>query len=137
MSATPKSNAPGASARSLLVPYLWLALFFLVPFLIVLKISLSQTAIAQPPYVPVLDLAAGWQGLQAFVARLTLDGYRLLGLRPALSVSYLKSLQGRRRLDRDPAADRLSDRLRHGARAARGCSRCWSCWWCCRSGPRF
>ena len=39
-----------------LIPYLWLAAFFLVPFLIVLKISLSQTAIAQPPYTPVLDL---------------------------------------------------------------------------------
>jgi putrescine transport system permease protein len=29
-----------------LIPYLWLGAFFLVPFLIVLKISLSQTAIA-------------------------------------------------------------------------------------------
>ncbi len=33
-----------------LVPYLWLGAFFLVPFLIVLKISLSHTAVAQPPY---------------------------------------------------------------------------------------
>jgi hypothetical protein len=30
-------------------PYLWMVLLFLVPFLFVLKISLSQTAIAQPP----------------------------------------------------------------------------------------
>ncbi|TMJ27269.1 MAG: ABC transporter permease, partial [Alphaproteobacteria bacterium] len=29
------------------IPYLWLTAFFLVPFLIVLKISLSETAIAQ------------------------------------------------------------------------------------------
>ena len=36
-----------------------MALFFLVPFVFVLKISLSQTAIAQPPYLPVFDLAAG------------------------------------------------------------------------------
>ena len=41
----------------ILVPALWLAVFFLVPCLMVLKISLSQTVIAQPPYVPVLDLA--------------------------------------------------------------------------------
>ena len=34
---------------SLLAPYAWLIAFFLVPFLIVLKISLSQSAIAQPP----------------------------------------------------------------------------------------
>ena len=37
------------------IPYVWLLAFFLVPFLIVLKMSLSQTTIAQPPYTPVLD----------------------------------------------------------------------------------
>ena len=49
---------------AILVPYVWLVAFFLLPFLIVLKISFSQTAIAQPPYVPVLDLAAGWEGVK-------------------------------------------------------------------------
>ena len=38
-----------------IAPYLWMALFFLVPFGFVLKISLSQTAIAQPPYLPLFD----------------------------------------------------------------------------------
>jgi putrescine transport system permease protein len=75
------------------VPYLWLALFFLAPFVIVFKISLSQTVVAQPPYVPVLDLAAGWQGLEAFWARLTLEGYRLLVSDPIYLLSYLKSLE--------------------------------------------
>jgi len=56
-----------------LVPYLWLIVFFLVPFLIVMKISLSQTAIAQPPYTPVFDPAAGWEGLKAFVAGLSFE----------------------------------------------------------------
>ncbi len=77
----------------LLLPYAWLALFFLVPFLIVLKISLAQTAIAQPPYVPVLDLSAGWQGVQSFIAGLTLDGYRLIASDPIYLTSYLKSLK--------------------------------------------
>jgi putrescine transport system permease protein len=77
----------------LLLPYLWLAAFFLAPFVIVFKISLSQTAVAQPPYLPVLDLAAGWAGLQDFVARLTADGYRLLASDPIYLLSYLKSLQ--------------------------------------------
>jgi len=45
------------------LPYAWLIAFFLVPFLIVLKISLSQTAIAQPPYTPTFDLIAGWHGI--------------------------------------------------------------------------
>jgi putrescine transport system permease protein len=37
------------------VPFLWLGLFFLVPFFIVLKISLSDPLTAQPPYTPVFD----------------------------------------------------------------------------------
>jgi putrescine transport system permease protein len=38
----------------ILIPYVWLALFFLIPFLIVLKISFAELAIAQPPYSPLL-----------------------------------------------------------------------------------
>ena len=36
-------------------PYLWLGLFFLVPFVLVLKISLSESILAQPPYGPLWD----------------------------------------------------------------------------------
>jgi putrescine transport system permease protein len=75
-----------------LAPYLWLIAFFLVPFLIVLKISLSQTAIAQPPYLPVLDLAAGWQGVKDFVAGLSLDNYATLASDDLYFFSYLRSL---------------------------------------------
>ena len=75
------------------IPYLWLLAFFLVPFLIVLKISLSQTAIAQPPYVPVFDLAAGWPGLQAFFAALSFDNYVLIGSDPLYLLSYVKSVE--------------------------------------------
>jgi putrescine transport system permease protein len=56
-------------------PYVWLIALFLLPFLIVVKISLSETAIAQPPYLPVLDVAAGWQGLRDFVAGLSFANY--------------------------------------------------------------
>jgi putrescine transport system permease protein len=75
------------------LPIAWLVAFFLVPFGIVVKISLSQTAIAQPPYVPVLDLAAGWEGLKAFVAGLTLDNYAILVSDQLYILSYLKSLE--------------------------------------------
>src|SRR6201747_3225486 len=61
-----------------IAPYLWMVLFFLVPFGFVLKISLSQTAIAQPPYLPVFDLALGWAGIKAAAAELSLDNFRLL-----------------------------------------------------------
>ena len=74
----PSAHSTAARAPIVLLPYLWLILFFLVPFLIVLKISLSQTAIAQPPYTPVFDLAAGWQGLKAFIGALAIDNYSFI-----------------------------------------------------------
>jgi putrescine transport system permease protein len=76
-----------------LLPYLWLVVFFLLPFVIVLKISLSQTALAQPPYVPVFDIAAGWAGLIEFVRELSADSFRLLSSDLIYLLSYLKSLQ--------------------------------------------
>src|ERR1700722_6648723 len=92
-----KSVLPGArigGARVVvLIPYLWLIFFFLVPFLIVVKISLSQTAVAQPPYTPVLDLFAGWPGLKAFFAALSLDNFRLLASDPLYLLSYVKSVE--------------------------------------------
>jgi len=39
---------------AVLPPYAWLALFFLVPFLIVLKISLADQALGIPPYTPLI-----------------------------------------------------------------------------------
>jgi putrescine transport system permease protein len=65
---------------------------FVVPCLIVLKISLSQTVIAQPPYAPVLDLAEGWQGVKDFVSGLTLEGYKILVSDTIYIRSYLRSL---------------------------------------------
>jgi putrescine transport system permease protein len=77
----------------LLAPYLWLLLFFLAPFLIVAKISLSRTAIAQPPYTPVLDVAAGWQGLKELLAGLSLDNYAFVLSDRLYLASYVKSLE--------------------------------------------
>jgi len=77
----------------ILVPYLWLAIFFLAPFVIVLKISLSQSVLAQPPYTPVLDLTAGWEGLKTFAAQLSLDSFGLLASDSLYLLSYFKSLQ--------------------------------------------
>jgi putrescine transport system permease protein len=72
---------------------LWLIVFFLVPFLIVLKISLSHTAIAQPPYTPVFDPVAGWEGLKAFVAALSFENYAFIASDGLYLASYLKSLE--------------------------------------------
>ena len=75
-----------------IAPYLWMALFFLVPFGFVLKISLSQTVVAQPPYLPVFDLTQGLAAIRAAAAALSLDNYRLLVSDNLYVLSYLRSL---------------------------------------------
>jgi putrescine transport system permease protein len=40
------------------VPFFWLLLFFLIPFVIVLKISFSDSQIAMPPYQPLFEWAS-------------------------------------------------------------------------------
>ena len=93
MKARAAAKRPGGGRLVVLVPYLWLLAFFLVPFVIVAKISLSQTAMALPPYTPVLDLSAGWEGLKAFAAQLSLDSYALLVSDELYLRSYLKSVE--------------------------------------------
>jgi putrescine transport system permease protein len=75
-----------------IAPWLWMLLFFLVPFGFVLKISLSQTAIAQPPYVPVFDLTQGAAAVKAALAALSLDNFKLLVSDDLYVLSYLRSL---------------------------------------------
>lgn len=60
------------------IPYTWLLLFFLAPFFIVFRISLSTTAIAMPPYEPVFSLADGWAGLWSKIGELSFDNYSYL-----------------------------------------------------------
>ena len=74
------------------VPYLWLLALFLVPFAIVLKISLSDTALAIPPYVPTLDPGAGWAGIKAFVADLDFENFVWLTQDDLYWKAYLSSL---------------------------------------------
>src|SRR5436309_2915731 len=79
--------------RAAVIPYVWLIACFLVAFLIVFKISLSETVIAQPPYLPVLDFSAGWEGLKRFLAALSIDNYVALGSDRLYLAAYLKSLE--------------------------------------------
>ena len=74
------------------VPYLWLLLLFLIPFGIVLKISLSETAIAIPPYTPTLDLSAGWQGFTAYLSELDFDNFSFLAEDDLYWKAFLSSL---------------------------------------------
>ena len=74
-----------------IAPYLWMVLFFLVPFGFVLKIALSQTAIAQPPYTPVFDLWEGREATKAALEQLSIDNFKLLVSDNLYALSYLRS----------------------------------------------
>jgi putrescine transport system permease protein len=75
-----------------IAPYVWMMLFFLVPFGFVLKISLSQSAIAQPPYTPVFDFTEGFSAIKAAFGELSFDNFRLLISDNIYILSYLRSL---------------------------------------------
>jgi putrescine transport system permease protein len=66
----------GRLARGL--PFAWLGLFFVVPFVVTLKLSLSSPALSQPPYTPVLDWEAGLAGLSEFLNALDFSNYETL-----------------------------------------------------------
>jgi len=88
-----RQNRSWGAWAVILTPYLWLVVFFLAPFVIVLKISLSQAALSQPPYSPIFDITAGWAGLAAFFGNLSFESYRLLSADLIYLFSYLKSLE--------------------------------------------
>ena len=70
------SRRLGWSGRGLVValPFVWLLLFFVVPFAIVLKISFSDIDLAIPPYKPLLD----WVGRHTLAIKLNFDNYAFL-----------------------------------------------------------
>jgi putrescine transport system permease protein len=78
------------SGRTLVtsVPYLWLLLFFLIPFVIVLKISFSQSAIAMPPYEPLFH----WASDKLLQIRLNLGNFAFLVEDNLYWRSYLNSI---------------------------------------------
>ncbi|MDG3575159.1 ABC transporter permease subunit [Rhizobium sp. YJ-22] len=85
------ATSPG-KARWLVVavPYVWLILFFLMPFVIIVKISLSDTAISMPPYTPVFQ---GFSTLRDFISQLDFDNYLFLTEDPLYAEAYLSSLR--------------------------------------------
>jgi putrescine transport system permease protein len=76
MKRTPWSQRFGLSGRGLVVlaPYLWLLLFFVVPFVIVLKISFADIDLAIPPYTSLLQ----WGEKHALSIRLNFNNYVFL-----------------------------------------------------------
>ena len=79
----------GRTGRLVLIglPFLWLALFFLLPLLIVVKISLAESTIGIPPYTPLFATDGSGLKLQATLANFALIAGDELYLR-----AYLGSL---------------------------------------------
>jgi putrescine transport system permease protein len=80
-------------ASLILLPYLWLLALFLVPFVIVLKISLSDIALAIPPYTPTLDFSEGWRGIRDFFTGLDFENFVFLTTDDLYWKAYLSSLK--------------------------------------------
>ena len=70
------------------VPYVWLGLFFLLPLVIVLQISLSEAALAQPPYTSLWE----WIDDAVLEIRLNFENYRLVFEDSLYLEAFLNSL---------------------------------------------
>lgn len=66
------------------IPYLWLLIFFLAPFAIILKISVADPIMAQPPFTPAFGDAGGLQ--------ISADNYAFLLTDKLYAITYLKSV---------------------------------------------
>ncbi|MGF6178009.1 ABC transporter permease subunit [Ensifer sp. 4252] len=82
-------SKPDLGRRALvLVPYGWLAVFFLMPFLLVLAISLSSVRLGMPPYEPLY----AWQGSLLSI-RLNLENFIFVLGENTYLLAYLTSLK--------------------------------------------
>ncbi len=70
------------------VPYLWMLVFFAIPFLIVLKISFSTQAVSIPPYTPIMEIVD-----EAVTLKLNLSHYLELAGNAKYVQAYLSSLK--------------------------------------------
>jgi putrescine transport system permease protein len=83
MAAT-KHTDQGWRRFAIAVPYLWLLVFFLLPFAIILKISLADPVIAQPPFTPLFDEQGNLS--------VSLDSFKFLLTDKLYALTYLKSV---------------------------------------------
>ncbi len=76
----------------IILPFAWLLIFFLIPFLIVFRISFSTTAVAMPPFTPVFHLSDGFAGFVEGVKQFSFDNYLWLADDPLYFNAYVSSL---------------------------------------------
>ncbi len=79
---------PGTRGAVIAAPYLWLLLFFAVPFAIILMISFARTQVGSPPYTWLLEYVDG-----AFSLKLNLGSYVALVKDSQYVLAYLSSIK--------------------------------------------
>ena len=83
-----KWRVPGQHWLVVIPPYFWLLLFFAAPFAIVLKISLAESAIAQPPYTALYEYLNN-----VLTLRVSLANYLFLLTDSLYFEAYISSLR--------------------------------------------
>jgi len=76
----------------IIIPYVWLLVFFLVPFAIVFKISLSEPVMSMPPYAPTFDMADGISGFIDGLKQLSFSNYLWLTEDALYINAYISSI---------------------------------------------
>lgn len=79
---------PSARTLAIVPPFLWLALFLLVPFILVLKISFADLKFGIPPYTALTEIKD-----QTLSLVLNLRGYALLFTDSLYIATYLNSVK--------------------------------------------
>jgi putrescine transport system permease protein len=94
---SPPAGLPGRLLRHLgdawrsvvvLVPYVWLLVFFLIPFVIILKISVAEPGV-RPPYTPLFE----WAEDATLLMKATFSNFLYLLDDPLYAIGYLNALK--------------------------------------------
>jgi putrescine transport system permease protein len=79
---------PGGRQLVIGVPFIWMFLFFMLPFIIVLKISFAEADVAIPPYTEIFSFVE-----QKLSVILNFGNYAMLGDDELYIAAYLGSLK--------------------------------------------
>lgn len=78
------------------VPYIWLVLFFLIPFILIFKISLSESILAVPPYSAISEWTQeGFWSIRFNLGnylRMVFDPFYASGLATSISIAFMATL---------------------------------------------
>lgn len=90
-----RGGQSGQGGRLLVVgiPLAWLTLFFLVPFVLVLRIALSERVNARPPYAPSFAWSDGPAGWLAKAGQWQFDAFSMLWEEPLYGEAFLTSVE--------------------------------------------